>query len=68
MPKELTVEVFADGTWQDAYSLKFEDPLNPREGTCITGYLTSYYLHNMEYENSFFENSVSVVHRLDMNI
>jgi len=68
MAKELTVEVFADGTWQDAYSLKFQDPLNPREGTCITGYLTNYYLNNMEYENSFFENSVSVVHRLDMNI
>lgn len=68
MAKELTVQVFAAGTWQDAYSLKFEDPLNPREGTCITGYLTDFYLDNMADENSFFESSVSVVHRLDMNI
>ena len=68
MAKELTVEVFADGNWQDAYSLKFENPLNPREGGCLTGYLTSFYLNNMEYENSYFEHSVSVVHRLDMNI
>lgn len=68
MAKELTVEVFAGGAWQDAYSLKFEDPLNPREGTCITGYLSSYYLNNMEHEDSFFESSVSVGHRLDMNI
>lgn len=68
MAKELTVEVFADGTWQDAYSLKFVNPLNPREGASITGYLTSFYLNNMEYESSYFEHSVSVVHRLDMNI
>lgn len=68
MAKELIVQVFANGVWQDAYSLQFEDPLNPREGTCITGYLTSFYVDNMEHENSFFERSVSAVHRLDMNI
>lgn len=68
MAKELTVEVFANGVWQDAYSLKFEEPLNPREGTCIMGYLTHFYLNNMALEDSFFESSVSVLHRLDMNI
>ncbi|SHL15711.1 serine/threonine-protein kinase HipA [Pseudomonas punonensis] len=68
MAKELTVELFANGVWQDAYSLKFEDSLNPREGTCIMGYLTNFYLNNMESEDSFFESSVSVLHRLDMNI
>ncbi|MEN0105266.1 MAG: HipA domain-containing protein [Pseudomonas sp.] len=68
MAKELIIQVFADGVWQDAYNLRFENPLNPREGTCITGYLAPFYLNNMACENSFFENSVSVVHRLDMNI
>ncbi|CDF85729.1 hipa-like c-terminal domain protein [Pseudomonas knackmussii B13] len=68
MPKELTVQVFADGTWQDAYSLKFEDPIDPREGTCISGYLIDFYLKNMEHEDSYLAHSVSVVHRLDMNI
>lgn len=68
MAKELTVQVFADGVWQDAYSLKFQDPLHPREGTCITGYLTPFYVNNLEYEGSFLETSVSVVHRLDMNV
>ncbi|GLK88530.1 toxin HipA [Pseudomonas turukhanskensis] len=68
MAKELTVQVFADGVWQDAYSLTFQDPLNPHEGTCITGYLTPFYVNNIEHENSFFESSISVVHRLDLNI
>lgn len=68
MAKELTVQIFADGAWQDAYRLSFEDPLNPREATCITGYLAEYYIANSDYEDSFFEHSVSVVHRLDMNI
>ncbi len=68
MARELTIEVFADGFWHEAYSLKFENPLSPREGACITGYLTGYYLNNMEHENSFFGRSVSVAHRLDMNI
>lgn len=48
--------------------MKFQDPLNPREGTCITGYLTPFYVNNLEYEGSFLETSVSVVHRLDMNV
>ncbi|MDU0686162.1 HipA domain-containing protein [Pseudomonas aeruginosa] len=67
MPKELTVQVFADGAWQDAYKLSFENPMDPREGTCITGYILDYYLANTEHEDSYFEHSVSVVHRLDMN-
>ncbi len=68
MAKQLIVQLFAKGAWQDAYSLRFEDPLNPREGTCIAGYLTAFYVDNLEQENSFFEHSVSVLHRLDLNI
>lgn len=68
MAKELTVQVHAEGAWHDAYSLRFKDPLNPREGVCSTGYLTEFYVNMLEHENSFFEHSVSVVHRLDMNI
>lgn len=68
MAKELTIEVFANGIWQEAYSLRFEDPLSPREGACLMGYLTQFYINNIDFEGSFFESSVSVLHRLDMNI
>ena len=67
MAKELTVQLFADGKWHDAYRLKFFDPLHPAEGVCVTGYNSAFYVENIEVEDELFEHSVSVQHRLNLN-
>lgn len=67
MAKQLTVQLFADGNWHDAYRLHFSDPKNPTEGHCATGYLSGFYVEHIEHEGSLFEYSVSVQHPLDLN-
>lgn len=68
MPRTLTVQCFVNGVWQDAFTLTFQDPLNPGDTRCTSGYLTDYVVNHIDELNSPFEQSVSVCQRLGLNV
>ena len=61
----LTLQIYANGTWQDAMTLAFEDPQKGFEGRCRFAYKQSYLLDHFEDMGSSFACAVSAALPLD---
>lgn len=57
---DLTLQLFADNTWQDAMRLRFPDPERGFLGGCHYGYLDPYIWDNDPHLDAPFARSVSV--------
>lgn len=68
MPQTLTLQCYVNGSWQDAFTLTFQDPLNPGETRCTSGYLTDYVVNHIDDLDSPYEQSVSICQRLGLNV
>lgn len=68
MSQTLTLQCFVNGSWQDAFTLTFQDPLSPGETRCTSGYLTDYVVSHIDDLDSPYEQSVSVCQRLGLNV
>lgn len=55
----LTVQVYADGVWQDAMTLSFAQPEQGFIGPCAIAYEPSYVRQNLDAYESFFAKAVS---------
>ncbi|MFD2645900.1 type II toxin-antitoxin system HipA family toxin [Pseudomonas japonica] len=56
----LTLQLYAQGKWQDAMTLNFAQPENGFLGPCQYAYVSGYVRSNLEAYQSTFEKAVSV--------
>jgi len=56
----LTLQLYAQGKWQDAMTLNFAEPENGFLGACQFGYISAYVGGNLDAYESTFEKAVSV--------